>query len=252
LYSSTWFERLVPTPEKELELVIAENDFIAASIAKHPERLVGFYSLHPTRDPVVALRDRYVGRPGMIGWKMHLPACGVDLANPEDFQKLEAAFAWCAAHEQCVLIHLFGGDEPLHLAERFWKLVEPHPKLQIVLAHCGTSGGYNDLPESLLRGYLELQERKPEFARAPIFFDLSGAVLIAETDGLPPTSAENCERLVAMMRKIGLTKFLYATDYPVFSSQDLQVMLETRLQLSADERDTIVNNRLPALESRRN
>ncbi len=247
LYSSRWFGRIVEKEEQEIEFVTAENDYIVRSVGKFPDRLVGYYSLHPTRDHIVRLRDQYRNQPGMIGWKMHLPACGVDLGNPDELKKLQEVFAWCSENQQSILIHLFSGDEPIHLAERFWTLVEPHPELEVILAHCGTSGGYNDLPHALLSGFQALVERNPKFAQAPVFFDLSGAVLLTETEGLAPTSDDNCRRLATTMRTVGLNRFLYASDYPVFSATDISKMLQEKLELTKPEIEQILSNRSRAL-----
>lgn len=247
LYSSPWFSRLVVDADQEIQFVTGENDYIVRSVAKFPARLVGYYSLHPTREAIVALRDRYVNQPGMVGWKMHLPACGVDLGNPDEIKKLQATFAWCAEHQQSILIHLFAGDEPIQYADRFWTLVEPHPELEVIVAHCGTSGGYGDLSQALFSGFQALIERQPRFEKAPVYFDLSGAVLLAETEGMPPSSTENCERLTATIRKLGPQRFLYASDYPVFSAPEIRTMLQDKLGLSTTEQAEIYSNRSRAL-----
>jgi hypothetical protein len=50
LFSSARFERMKLTPEGEAEQLGRENDFVADCVGKHPDRLVGYFSINLLRD----------------------------------------------------------------------------------------------------------------------------------------------------------------------------------------------------------
>lgn len=99
-----------------------ENDFVAAEIAKFPDRLIGFCGINPLFPNAVSEIDRCLALPGMIGVKLHLEASGVDLTNEQDVAALDAVFDRVAERDVPVLMHVadeFGG--PLD-SERFASL----------------------------------------------------------------------------------------------------------------------------------
>jgi hypothetical protein len=59
--------------------------------------------------------------------------------------------------------------------------------MEVIIAHVGSSGGYNDRSHALATGLAALIERQPAFANAPIWFDLSGAILVDPEDDISPT-----------------------------------------------------------------
>lgn len=247
LYTSAWFARLPQVRAAERELVRRENDFIAASVARHPGRLAGFFSLNPRRAYARDERERSRAQPGMVGLKLHLPSCGLDLADESHAAVLAETFSWCAATNTAVLIHLFAGHEPPELAERFWALVTPHPDLQLIIAHTGGSGGFDARARALFSGLGELARREARFRAAPIYFDLSGAVLSADADGRAATTEADAAELGAVMRAVGLERFVFATDYPVFGRADTVRILRERVGLNDAELAELLTRRAPVL-----
>jgi predicted TIM-barrel fold metal-dependent hydrolase len=250
LYSSDGFAELEKVQTSEAECVASENDFIAGCCAQHPDRLVGFFSLNPLREYAQAEFERCRIQPGLVGLKLHLPACGIDLTNQLHFQQLQQTFAACADHRLPILIHVFYGEEDPLAVARFWELVEAHPDLQLILAHVGSSGGFNQLSLALLDGYVALRQSNPRWQSSPIYFDLSGAVLTEETDGAPPTSEAWCEKLSQAMPRVGWDRFLPASDYPVFAPDQLAGVLRDKLKLPEERVRQILENRAPVLKTR--
>lgn len=247
LYASAWFARLPHVRTQELELVRAENDFIAAAVARHPERLAGFFSLNPRRDYFRAECARSRALPGMVGLKLHLPACGLDLTNPEHARLLADAFSWCATSGTAVLIHLYAGHEAPEQAAIFWSLVAPHPDLQLIVAHTGGSGGYDPRARALLEGYAALRDNDARFRDAPVFFDLSGGILTEAVEGRAATTDADARAFAEIVRAIGLERFVFATDYPVFSTDGVLRGLRERAGLTDAELARIRSNHAPVL-----
>jgi hypothetical protein len=114
--------------------------------------------------------------------------------------------------------------------------------MELYLAHLGGAGGYNDVSAAVLNGFQTLRQARPEFSDALIRFDLSGAILAEAIDGMEPTSDENCLRLAEHIRQAGIDRFLFASDYPVFSVEQTQQTLRNRLPLKEDELNTLLHS----------
>lgn len=97
----------------------------------------------------------------------------------------------------------------------------------------------------MLSGFLALKAKGNQFDSSKIFFDLSGAVLLEETDGMPATTDANCQRLAEMMPKVGWDRFLYASDYPVFTREQMQTIMHDKLKLTPDQIAQLMGNRAP-------
>jgi uncharacterized protein len=247
LYVSSWLERLELTPEEQTEQLRRENDFIADCVGRHPDRLVGYFSVNPLQEGWLAELEHQAARPGIVGVKLHLPACGIDLGDEQHRQAFGALLARCDELRQGLLVHVFGGDEPPGHADRFWALLEPYPQMEVIIAHAGSSGGFNDRSQALISGFADLVSRQTEFETAPVWFDLSGAVLVDPEEDLPPTSEADCQRLGEAIRQLGTHRFLFATDYPVFSREQILRGLSEKTGLTAAELQQVFANQSRSL-----
>lgn len=233
--------------ENEQSWVAKENDYVAESVARAPTKLVGFFSVNPLRDYSLEELERCRGNTNLTGLKLHLPACGVDLTDSEHQAMVAKVFDWAIEHDVPMLVHLFGADEddPQALAELFWKrLIQPRDSIDITLAHLGAAGGFNDVSEAVISGFDALRAADPMFRTGSgIRFDLSGAILAEETDGIPATSDERCRALSKLIQQIGPGRFLFASDYPVFSTESTVRTLREKLTLTDDELKTLLENK---------
>ncbi len=247
LYASPWFENLPDIVQNERAKIEAEHDFLVSCVRQHPNRMVGMISINPLKSYALEELARVGRLPEILGVKLHLPACGLQLGNPEHLAALRRVFEWCVENERSVLIHVFSGDEPLDWTARFWTLMEDFPSLEIIVAHIGCSGGFGRYGEAILDGWHERVQHQPQFRESPIYFDLSGAILSEETDGLPPTSDEQIKKLALEIQRVGPNKFLLATDYPVFTRQQFDQILTKQLGLSPEQQRAIEQNTTPRL-----
>lgn len=244
LYSTEGFRRVEEIRSREQELVRAENDFIAKCVVTDPRRLVGFFSVNPLAEYAFDELDRCKQKPSLTGLKLHLPACGLDLLNRQHLARLDAVFDWAEREHVPVLLHLFSGGtvDPVQVS-RFWRLVESHADISLQLAHLGAAGGYNDSSKAILDQYERLRALDESFKRAQVWFDLSGAIIVNQVDGVGPTSEADCAALSRAIRRIGVDRFLFASDYPVFSADQTVKALREKLELTDDELTLLLQNR---------
>lgn len=232
------------TTTTEQQRVALENDWIARAVARVPDRAIGFFSVNPLRDYATDEMNRCRQR-GLTGLKLHLPACGVDLRNASHLARLKDVFKWAADNRVPVLLHLFTAEpdgDVQAVSRLFWRELAGSCKgLDLCLAHLGSAGGFNRASQTLLDEFLLFRESGIP-AGSDVHFDLSGAVLAAETDGLPATSPEMCQRLAGYIRTVGADRFFFASDYPVFSPAASAAALKDGLAMAEPDFDRLMQN----------
>lgn len=167
---------------------------------------------------------RCSANPNLTGLKLHLPTAGFELANEDHRKKLSAVLSFCNENDVPILMHLdsLNGEFGPRETTSFWKdIVAPHENLKLILAHLGSTGGYSSRAAALLDSLDTLRKANKLPCAKNVYFDLSGAILLEETDGLPTTNADRKERLVKHMRSIGLDRFLPASDFPALPPKAL-------------------------------
>lgn len=251
LYAMEDFATVVKSPAQERQLVAAENDYIAACVAKSPERFVGFFSVSPLREYAFEELKRCQANPHLTGLKLHLPACGVDLDNAAHVQRVDNVLSWAAENDVPVLLHLSAGETiDLERSLWFWKtLIGPHAKLELSLAHLGSVGGYNDSSHNILEGYRQLAAADEKFRGRRISFDLSGAIIPAGSEEAEATTAEQCGRLAEQIERLGVERFVFASDYPVFSIRETRESLTAQLPLPAETLQKLLSNKSPRFKT---
>jgi predicted TIM-barrel fold metal-dependent hydrolase len=215
--------------------VIPENDYVAAEVAKYPDRLIGFCGINPLFDSALAEIDRCLALPGMIGVKLHLEASGVDMANTRHVRRLAAVFDRIAELDAPVLIHVSDpGGLPL-VGRAFANLaaiLAAHPMVRVAHAHCAGNTD-DDTIETWLR--LGNSGYNPETS----FVDIS-ACLAFHVDA--PLAQR--ELIVWRFRKWGIENVLFGSDYFVFFGETPAETLDILRQypFTQEEIDTILSN----------
>lgn len=215
--------------------VIPENDFVAAEVAKYPDRLIGFCGINPLYGSAVDEIDRCLALPGMAGVKLHLESSGVDMTKPEDVAALAAVFDRIAAHDAPVLIHVadpFGLPLGPEAFANLAQVLSSHPTVRVAHAHCAGNTDADTI-ETWLRvgnsGY------SPETS----FIDVS-ACLAYYSDA--PLAQR--ELLVWRLRKWGIGHVLFGSDYFAFFGDTPAATLEalSKYPFTQQELDTILGN----------
>lgn len=249
----------------ELQLVRAENDFVAAEVARHPERLVGFCSVNPLVVYALAEAGRCAGMDGIVGMKLHFANSGVDLQNDEHVHSLATFFSRANELGLALAIHMRTRNPEYGRVdtEAFIRDVLPHaPDVTIQIAHMAGAGGYDGATEDALGAFVNLLEARPTEFDGRLFFDIAITAtpleLVPEplrTDPAVLQQVEAANQAVADgIRRIGLHRVLYGTDW---LGEDSLVpfalylnTVRSALPLQEEELRTVLGNIAPYMQAR--
>ncbi len=212
-----------------------ENDFVAAEVAKYPDRLIGFCGINPLYASAAAEVDRCLDLPGMLGVKIHLEGSGVDLTRQADFDGLNAVFDRIAARDAPMLMHVADrwglsptGDALAHLAT----ILGAHPDVRVAHAHC--AGNTDD---HMIETWLRVRQSgyNPETS----YVDVSACLAFFVDAPLAQR-----ELIVWRFRKWGIDHVLFGSDYFALFGETPRQTLEILAQypFTQEELDTILNN----------
>ena len=222
----------------EYARVRLENDFTAAECARHPGRLVPFFSLNPKRGYAVEEVDRCAAR-GMRGLKLHLWNSLVDTRQAADLAAVRRVVARAAQHRLPVVAHIFVGDVQDYGpadTERFVReVILPFDTLQISLAHLAGAGGFGIPQQACFERLIALCGPGTSCA-SRVWTDLA-AVLTATTP------AEDARRLGDLLPRWGLDRVLWGSD----SDGGALALLRSRWPLDALAWQAIADQRGTAL-----
>jgi predicted TIM-barrel fold metal-dependent hydrolase len=215
-----------------------ENEFTAAEVAKYPSRLVGFLSVDPLEESAVEEIGHWTGSRELVGLKIHFAASGVDLGNETHRARAAAVLREAAARDLPVVVHIGGGTFDADDAETFIRTILPAAgDSPVQIAHAG--GGY-PFADGRHVGVLEAfadhaAADDPRLRR--VLFDLAYVPA-------PEEDAATVSALVHAMRRIGLERFLFGSDFNVLTPVDEIAALE-RLGLTAEEQAVVRRNCAP-------
>ncbi len=122
-----------------------ENEFVAAEVAKYPDRLIGFLSVDPLADSAIDEIHHWRGSHQLIGLKLHFTASAVDIRNASERRQVAKVIEAAAAEGLPMVIHLGGGKFNAADAEVFIRDVLPSAGsswIQIAHAGGGLSASY--------------------------------------------------------------------------------------------------------------
>ncbi len=164
------------------------NDFLIESVNAHPDRLMGFATLHPDMEDPGAEVERVL-KAGMKGIKLHPDMQRFSLSE----KRADRLFSACAG--VCpVMLHT--GDKRYHNSNP--SLIPPilkkHPGLTLICAHMG--------------GYSEWEDAERLLADTDVYVDTSSTSFV-----LPP------ERIRELILLFGEDRVLFGTDFPMWSAQ---------------------------------
>lgn len=187
----------------EYERVIAENDYIAQQVSRHPNRLIGFCAFNPLKAYAETELERCQKDLRLKGLKLHFANSRVELRNPEHVAKIRRIFEAANARRMPIVAHLWTLNENYGRedAEIFLsKIVPAAPNITIQIAHM--AGGGNSSPAALTV-YADAIAAGDRWTKN-LYFDV--ATLTSDN------SAEALRQASMLMRKIGLKRILYGTD----------------------------------------
>lgn len=186
------------------------NNFIAESVAAHPDRLIGFAAMHPDYEHIEAEIKRCVEELDMKGIKLHPDFQKFQIDEPKAYPIYEAAVKYSLP----VLFHAgdyrydYSGPKRLrHIADMF-------PEMQIIGAH--------------FAGWSQWDEAQELFTDGRIYTDLSSSLY----DMTPERAAE-------LIHSFGADKVMFGTDYPMWTAKD-ELKRFNAIPLTDEERELIL------------
>lgn len=245
----------------EAAAVNAENDWTLRQVRMYPGRLVGFCSVNPLRAYALAAIG-HCARIGLLGGlKLHLANAEFRFDRPAEVEKLRGVFAAADRLRMPILIHLRTRENwhGRRNAQVFMEKVMPAASdVSVQIAHLGGWGGYDRATDETLSTFAKICEEHPDSCRK-LYFDISAVVL-------PPTYAkaapgsedrllwdeqkdftDGSERLATNLRRIGLSRILFGTDWPETTANEYIPALRHGLRLSPAEINRVFNNAAPYL-----
>ena len=231
--------------------VRAANDHVAGEVRRFPARFVGFCSVPIGRPYAVGEMRRCHDELTLGGLKVHLPNAGMRLGDEATLAAVAELMGEAAREGVAVLAHLASPDAEVSeadVAAFLERVVRPYPGLDLYLAHAGGGGGYRAPARNVVRGVAALLREEPERA---IWVELSGTVLLADTDGVPASTPDEIAALAADLRALGLDRVVFGSDYPVFEPGALVAALRRRMGFTTAEAEAVLANRGRAFERAR-
>jgi predicted TIM-barrel fold metal-dependent hydrolase len=158
-----------------------------------------------------------------------------------------------------ILIHLRSDDvwDGKRSVQIFMDQVLPlAPDIAVQVAHLGGWGGYDRTTDDAFSALASACAAHPSRCRR-LYFDIA-AVVLNPTDGnaVPGSDlrslwdaqkdfSDGPNRLAANLRRIGLSRILFATDWPNVTASEYLLTLRTNLRLTPVETDQIFSNLAP-------
>ncbi len=232
-----------PAQPGEYEKVRAETDWVAAQVARYPDRLVGFCSFNPLKDYALDALARCAATPGIRGLKQHFGDSQVDLRNPEHVEKVVRVFGAANRARLPIVVDLRTSDPAYgreHSEIFLARVIPAAPDVTIQIAHLAGSGpGYNS------DAAFEVFARAAE-AGDPRMRNVYSDVATVVTPDQPP---EELALIARRMRQFGLHRVLYGSDHPASAqyTPEMAWLYFMRLPLTDAELRTVAGNLAPYL-----
>jgi predicted TIM-barrel fold metal-dependent hydrolase len=226
----------------------AENTFVVDQAKSQCGRLIAFISVNPLSSNALTEIGYWGQKGGATGLKLHLGNSHFDFRSPKEVRKLAAIFRLAAQLHFAIVVHLetpasdFGARD-IHI---FLTEVAPFARdVPIQVAHAGGGGGADAHTLAALGEFADAFEHDPEAAKN-IFFDLAMVPDEVSNTAKHAASADNIAKLNTLMQRIGLKRFVLASDwtYPL-NLEKYYADERAALDFSEDDWRLLVSNVAP-------
>lgn len=226
------------TPVEIAERTRIENEFTAAEVAKYPARLVGFLSVNPLQDSAIAEIRHWQGSRQLIGLKLHFTASAVNIRSVDQRRQVARVLGEAAAEHLPIVIHIGGGNFNASNAELFIRDVLPSAgESWVQIAHAGGGLPLKDGNHvGVLRTFADHMVQDDPATRH-VLFDLSFVPAPGET-------GEAASELTRQIRRIGIKRFLFGSDFNVLTPRK-EIEYLSRLGLTREEWQRLRENCAP-------
>lgn len=220
------FSAVPMEPAVRAERMRAENRYNVDAALASKGRLFAFVGINPFAANALDELEYWAGQPGASGIKLHLGNSGFDAADAEQVETLGRFVAAASKARLPLVIHLRGAA-PFSAARVnifIDKVLSQAGDLPVQIAHGGGYAGIDQPTLDALTAYGDAIARKAP-GTANLVLDIS-AVMQFDPAKLPDAKTSTEKRTydelrtiyVAGMRKIGLDRFVLASDWPALGS----------------------------------
>ena len=201
-----------------------QNSFVAREAKKDPTKIAGACAVNPLMDWAVE-EMRRCKQDGLKILKLHTMASGMDLHRHADVVELKKVLALASELQYTVLIHgHFPKSNRGNEAEILLKTLADFPKIRFIVGH-------------LMGREFEVLKN---FKHPNFLVEISAAPILIKEPA-------DQKKLVDVMRAVGMKKFVFGSDWPVFHPAETLHALQA-LPLSNSELDNLVYNNAQALD----
>jgi predicted TIM-barrel fold metal-dependent hydrolase len=220
------FSAVPMEPAVRAERMRAENRYNVDAALASKGRLVAFVGINPFAPNAFDELDYWARQPGASGIKLHLGNSGFDTADAEQVEVLGRFFAAASEARLPLVVHLRGAAPFSGASVNIFidKILAQAGDLPVQIAHGGGYAGIDQPTLEALDAYgAAIARRAP--GTANLVLDIS-AVMQFDPTKLPDASTSTEKRsyeemrglYVTGMRRIGLDRFVLASDWPALSS----------------------------------
>lgn len=244
-------------PAELAERMRAENRFNVDQALASNGRLVAMVGINPFLANAMEELGFWSKEPGAAGVKLHLGNSGLDLGNPEQVRRLADFVAAAEKARMPLVIHLRGAAPFTreHVSTFITQVLPQAGDLPVQIAHGGSFGGIDAATVEALKALGgAMANRLPGTGNLVIDlsavaqFDLSSLEGMPKEDGETRTAREWREIYVGEMRKIGLDRFVLASDWPAMTPPAEYFAAERKtLPVTDEEWTTLCDNLAPYL-----
>lgn len=231
-------------PEGE-RLMREENKFAVATALASNGRLKAFVAVNPLAANAHDEFAYWAGKPGVSGLKLHLGGAGFSANNPEHVATLAAFFASARKANLPLVVHFRGGSDYSVSAVNIFiaKVLSQAGNLPVQMAHGGGYAGADPATIAVLGAYADAIARRAPGTKN-LVFDLSGMVLPDPAAAALGTNDGQLKAFVALMRKIGLGRFVIGSDWPATGNPKAYfALMHARLPVTPTEWAQLCQNR---------
>lgn len=200
---------MIPARPDAAALVHAANAFTVELARSHPGRLVAYIGVNPNTPTALSEVAAWRGDPFARGVKIHLTNSSLDLRDPVQAANLAAVFRAASEAGMAIMIHMrtraadYGGQDVRIFLD---DVLPAAADAQVMIAHAGGWGGLDEPTWEAMETFAAALEQQPG-AYPNLSFDLAQTF---DSD----TTPRDAERLVGIMRRIGMDRYVMGSDWP--------------------------------------
>jgi predicted TIM-barrel fold metal-dependent hydrolase len=230
-------------PGDEYANVRAENDWVAAQVARYPDRLIAFCGVSPLKDYAVQEVRRCASELRMKGVKVHFRSSRIDVLNPEHLEKVRRVFRTANELGLAIVAHTNVRPYGREQAEVFLKeLLPAAPDVVVQIAHLWGGNEFAPVPLGVFADAVAARDPRTK----NLYFDLTEVEAAAAFSGNP---AETMQAITRRIRQIGLNRILYGSDAAATADAPPTSLrwarLRHRLPLTNEELKVVAGNVAP-------